>query len=86
MKPEEGRWKAFTKTLLDRDARRHEALDAFFDINPFMRDMGNRNWHNHSPAYFRCGSTKGIPGSGSIPRLPFPCIRDMNGATAQPRS
>ena len=46
MQPEEGRWKAFTKTLLDRDARRHEALDAFFDINPFMRDMGNRNWHN----------------------------------------
>ena len=46
MQPEEGRWEAFTKTLLDRDAREHEALDAFFDINPFMRDMGNRNWHN----------------------------------------
>ncbi len=45
MAPEKARWEAFTKKLLDRDAQWRETLGAFFDINPFLRDMGNRNWH-----------------------------------------
>ncbi|MGP0069707.1 MAG: esterase/lipase family protein [Isosphaeraceae bacterium] len=47
MSPDKDKLDDFKKILLNgvgADTGK-EILNAFFDINPFLRDMGNRNWH-----------------------------------------